>query len=139
MVCVYCGEKTDVTNSRPQKRNNQVWRRRECQGCGAIFTTHEAIDLSSALLVQPKGRGGSPGPFLPDLLFTELLLALQHRKDCYTAAREITSAVTARLLHLPNKPVFNTVEISRETAKVLGRFDKRAWMRYQADHPSLQG
>src|SRR3954470_2864308 len=135
MVCIYCGAKTQVSKSRLQKRSNQVWRRRFCSHCKAIFTTHEAIDLSSTLLVD---SGGHVGPFLPDMLFTEVLLALQDRKDRYLAAREVTNTVIKQLLKLPEKPVYKPEQISLAAGRVLKRLDKRAWLRFAADHPSLQ-
>jgi transcriptional repressor NrdR len=135
MVCTYCGKETRVTNSRLQKRSNQVWRRRQCEACRAVFTTHEAIDMSQSLLVDSNG---SQSPFLSDMLFADLLQALSHRKDNFIAARELTSTITQKLLKLPDKPFFNTKTISKTSADVLKRFDKRAWLRYSADHPSLQ-
>ncbi len=135
MVCVYCGADTKVNNSRLQKRSNQVWRRRQCLACKAVFTTHEAIDLPTTLLVD---SGGRMKPFLPDLLFTEVLLALQDRKQPYEAAREVTSTVIKNLLKLPDKPLFQPSQISRETAVVLSRLDRRSWLRYAAEHPSVQ-
>jgi transcriptional repressor NrdR len=135
MNCIYCGNDTQVTNSRLQKRSNQVWRRRQCKTCGAVFTTHEAIDLSQTLLV---GSGASMGPFLPDLLFTDVLLALQDRKDAYVAAREVVSTTVQNLLKSSQSPSFTPKKISEATAKVLKRLDKRAYLRYTAEHPSLQ-
>lgn len=135
MVCVYCGGETEVTNSRKQKRSNQVWRRRRCEACSAIFTSHEALDLSSALMVS---SGGSTKPFLVDMLFTEVLLALQDRKDCYVAAREVTSTVISQLFKPPAEAVIEAKQISETTSKVLKRLDRRAYLRYLAEHPSLQ-
>jgi transcriptional repressor NrdR len=132
MVCLYCGSETKVINSRRQKRNNQVWRRRKCLACGAVFTTHEAIELESALSVSKDGR---PTPFLPDLLFSELISALRHRQDAYTAAREVLGTIVKRLLALPQKPAFSSSDITAATTEVLKRFDRRAWQRYSADHP----
>jgi transcriptional repressor NrdR len=135
MVCAYCGNETKVTNSRLQKRNNQVWRRRQCLRCSAIFTTHEAIDLSQALLVD---LGASTQPFLADKLFTDVLAALKDHRGRYIAAREITSTVTKNLLKNRQSPSFGPKAISNATAEVLKRFDKRAWLRYVAEHESLQ-
>lgn len=134
MLCIYCEGETSVTNSRKQKRNNQIWRRRKCEACGAVFTSHEAIDLSSALMVD----SGRSAPFVSDIIFTEALLALQDRKDCYLAAREVTSTVIRELLKLPGVPRIEPKQISQATAKVLKRLDKRAYLRYLAEHPSLQ-
>lgn len=135
MLCIYCSGETNVTNSRKQKRNNQIWRRRRCEACEAVFTSHEAIDFSSALMVSSRS---STHPFLTDMLFTEVLLALQDRKDCYKAAREVTSTVIGQLLKPPVATVIETKQISQAAAKVLKRLDKRAWMRYAAEHSSLQ-
>lgn len=135
MVCTYCGHETKVTNSRLQKRSNQVWRRRQCKACNAIFTTLEAVDLPKTLIVDSRGRSE---PFLPDKLYAEVLLALQDRKDAYEAAREVTNTVISELLKLPGHPVFEPQQISQETAKVLKRFDRRCWLRFVSEHPSIQ-
>ena len=134
MVCIYCGGETKVTNSRLQRRNNQVWRRRECLACQSVFTTHESVELESALSVSKDGQSE---PFLPDLLLKELMIALNHRKDVYVASREVLGTIVGKLLILPQKPLFKPADIAETTAKVLKRFDKRAYLRYVADHPSL--
>lgn len=135
MVCVYCCGGTKVTNSRLQKRNNNVWRRRRCLACGAIFTTHEGVELESALVVAKNGQNQ---PFLADLLLKELMDTLKHRNDVYTASRELLGTIVRRLLALPDRPVFSTDDIAKVTSEVLKRFDRRAHLRYLADHPSLQ-
>jgi transcriptional repressor NrdR len=135
MVCVYCGGETKVSNSRLQKRSNQVWRRRQCLVCGSVFTTHEVLELESALSVD---KGGQLEAFMPDLLLKELHSALRDRKDVYAASREVLATIIQTLLRLPQKPVFKPADISKTTAEVLKRFDKSAYLRYVADHPSLQ-
>ena len=135
MVCVYCDSKTRVTNSRLQKRSNQVWRRRQCKACRAVFTTLEATDLPTTLIVDSRGHSE---PFLPDKLYTEVLLSLQDRKDAYVAAREVTNTVIKELLKLPGRPLFNSEQISRVAGDVIKRLDRRAYLRYAAEHPSLQ-
>jgi transcriptional repressor NrdR len=136
MRCLYCFADTEVTNSRLQRRSNNVWRRRQCKACRAVFTTHEAIDLSSAMSVA---KNGHKEPFKTDLLFTELLLALQDRKKCYDDAREATHTIIQKLLKLPSKPLFEAHQISRVTADVLLKLDHRAYLRFVSEHPSLQG
>ncbi|HET9722008.1 MAG TPA: hypothetical protein VFP32_03190 [Candidatus Saccharimonadales bacterium] len=133
MICLYCGGDTKVTNSRLQKRNNQVWRRRSCLKCGAVFTTHESVELESALSVEKSGRFE---PFLPDLLLDELISAMRHRKDVYTASGEVMGTIVRRLLALPQKPRFSSQDITRTTSEVLKHFDRRAYLRYIADHPA---
>ena len=78
-------------------------------------------------------------PFLPDLLLKELMMAMRHRKDVYTASREVLATIVRRLLRLPGKPVFRAPDITRVTTEVLKRFDRRAYLRYSADHPLTLG
>lgn len=135
MVCIYCGGQTKVTNSRLQRRNNQVWRRRRCLACQSVFTTHEVIELQSALSVDKNGQNE---PFEPGLLLNELVSALAHRKDVYMASGELLGTIVRKLLSLPQKPLYKPADISKTAAEVLKRFDRRAYLRYLADHPSLQ-
>ena len=134
MVCVYCGYETRVTNSREQKRSNKVWRRRKCLRCLAIFTTLEEADYSIALRVEEDNQFK---PFLTDLLYTEVLVALEHRKTAYSDARELTSTIIKNLLASPASPLFKPSDISKATADVLKKFDTRAWHRFAAEHPSV--
>lgn len=56
MECPYCHKQlTSVQNSRPTKTNTQIWRRRYCQNCKEIFTTHEIIDLSHLMVIKKSG------------------------------------------------------------------------------------
>jgi len=127
MVCIYCGGDTKVINSRLQKRNNQVWRRRQCLVCKSVFTTHEQIEYSSALSVETSGV---PRPFMPGLLLNELYHVLGHRKDVYTASEEIFGTVVRSLIRLPGSPLFTTSDITEATSGALKRFDRRAYLRY---------
>jgi hypothetical protein len=65
-------------------------------------------------------------------------LALQDRKDVYTASREVLGTIVRKLLALPQKPLYKPGDISKTTAEVLKRFDRRAYLRYLANHHSLQ-
>lgn len=57
MQCPYChSDQIFVTNSRTTKKNSQTWRRRRCQKCHSLFTTHEIIDLSHLVVVKKSGK-----------------------------------------------------------------------------------
>ena len=135
MVCIYCGGKTQVENSRPQKRLNQVWRRRECTQCHAVFTTEEAAELGTSISVR-AGTGGSVSPFNRDKLFVSILKAVGHRKTAVDDASALCATVIAKLLHATDQAAVSPADIVRTTVRVLKNFDSAAGVQYQAYHPN---
>ena len=131
MVCIYCGGKTAVANSRPQKRSMQTWRRRQCTACGAIFTTIEGADLSTSLVVR---AGSTVEPFLRDKLFISILRAIGHRTEPLQDAGGLTATVIAQLLHTDAKASYTAHNIAVLTHTMLERFDTAAAVQYQAYH-----
>jgi transcriptional repressor NrdR len=132
MVCVQCGQKTDVINSRPQRRTNQVWRRRACQSCGAVFSTQETADYSGAWVVL--GASKHPAPFSRDRLFLSLYDSCRHRTTALRDAAALADTVISKL-----QPHIKDGALAREyivtTAQVaLTRFDPVAGMHYAAYH-----
>src|SRR5664279_3068123 len=94
MVCVYCGNDTQVTNSRLQKRNNAVWRRRTCKECSATITTLERIDLETAVMVVDESVHT---PFSRDKLFISIYNSCKHRKSAQADASGLTDTIISRL------------------------------------------
>ena len=133
MVCIYCTRKTQVTNSRPQKRLGQVWRRHRCMACEAVFTTIETPDLTSAVLVASRG---APKAFSRDKLLVSLLASLGHRGDAVEAAGALTATITAKLLRTSGSAEIKATDITRIATEVLSRFDKTAAVHYAAYHPT---
>lgn len=57
MHCPHChSDQIFVTNSRSTKSDSQTWRRRRCQKCESLFTTHEVIDLSHLVVIKKSGK-----------------------------------------------------------------------------------
>src|SRR6187402_2380194 len=47
MFCINCFHKsTNVTSSRQNKKQPVIWRRRQCDHCGTVFTTYERPSLA---------------------------------------------------------------------------------------------
>jgi transcriptional repressor NrdR len=132
MVCIYCGSETQVTNSRHQKRANQVWRRRKCVNCGAIFSTLEGVNTSQALSVQKKN---GLEPFSRDTLLITVYDSLRHRKTALQDATALTSTIISTLTPLADNAVIDRDVIVTVTITILQRFDKPAATHYQAFHP----
>jgi len=131
MVCIHCGQDTQVINSRPQKRLNQIWRRRKCPE-GHIYTTLETADYEAVWRVREQNR--TLTPYSRDILFLSLLKALEHRKTAVADAGALADAITAKLTAPGHDAVIPVSQIISNTQVVLNRFDKVASVLYQAHH-----
>jgi transcriptional repressor NrdR len=131
MNCIYCGGDTSVENSRPQKRSNSVWRRRECKLCGVIFTSNESLDLSGSIIVKSAGLSE---PFSRDKLFTSIHDSLKHRKSPVSDATALTDTILRQVLTLVTSPEVQKQQIATICHKTLLNFDKAAATHYAAFH-----
>ena len=132
MVCIYCSEPTQVTNSRHQKRSNTVWRRRRCTRCAALFTTTESPDSGKALSVT---SGSSSQAFLRDNLLLSVYESLKHRKTALADATALTDTILITIYATANDATIARDSIVDITSTVLKRFDAAAATSYSAFHP----
>jgi transcriptional repressor NrdR len=134
MVCIYCGNtKTQVTNSRLQKRVNTIWRRRSCSKCLAVFTTIEQPDLSTTIAVRMSSK--TLLPLQRDKLLVSIYDSCKHRATAYEDATELTKTCIADIIQSAVSGVVDRNAIVAITGSVLDRFDKVAATMYRAYHP----
>lgn len=135
MVCIYCGKKTKVTNSRPQARLGKTWRRRECTACHAVFTCLEQVALTDVL--RAKKRSGTIEHFERDKLFLSIYRSVDHLEDPIRIARELTDTILGKLFYKkPMSPIIATTEVAAAATQTLKAFNAAASVRYlsfQAD------
>lgn len=137
MVCLYCGKKTSVTNSRLQKNSNQTWRRRKCYSCKSIVTTIEKFQLNSMLTVVK--HNATYEPFSDDKLFVSILKAIEHLPTPIITARALTDTTLNSITKdKPLKPQISTKQIALHTSKVLKNFDAAASIKYLSFQTSLK-
>jgi transcriptional regulator NrdR family protein len=132
MVCLHCGGSTRVTNSRSLKRPNQVWRRRQCDLCGSIFTTHEVAQYSAEWLVQDSDR--QLKPFSRDQLLLSIHKSCEHRPSALHDASSLTDTVINKLTPLVNDGQLLASTITHTVQVALNRFDPAASVHYHAFH-----
>ena len=132
MVCVHCGHKTQVINSRPQRRTNQVWRRRLCIDCGALFSTTEAADYSALWAV--KQPSGSLQPFSRDKLLLSLHRSCQHRSTAVADAASLADTIITKLRAQATGGHLSPRQIAQTAQVALNRFDAASSVHYQAMH-----
>ena len=57
MRCPFCAhEDSQVKDSRPSEDSASIRRRRQCEGCGARFTTFERVQLRELTVVKKDGE-----------------------------------------------------------------------------------
>ena len=57
MRCPFCaGEGSQVKDSRPSEDGAAIRRRRQCEACGARFTTFERVQLRDLVVVKKDGK-----------------------------------------------------------------------------------
>jgi transcriptional regulator NrdR family protein len=136
MVCIYCGSPTSVNNSRLQRHNNHVWRRRSCTGCKSVFTTIERPDLSGSFVVGTSGaQKGQLKPFNRDKLFLAIYECCKHRPDALEEASSLTQTVINQLvLEKRENGLIERAEIAQKTFNSLERLDTAAAAIFAAYH-----
>jgi transcriptional repressor NrdR len=88
MRCPFCAhEDSQVKDSRPSEDGAAIRRRRQCEGCGARFTTFERVQLRDLTVVKKDGKRE---PFDRD----KLARAIGHA----TRKREVDAAKIDRLI-----------------------------------------
>ncbi len=129
MKCLYCKGTTRVTNSRPQKRSNAIWRRRKCLQCGNVVSTTESINYESALRVRLKS--GKLVVFDPYVLLISVYDSLKHRPTPVKDASALTQTIISQLV-AKSQAIISTQEIAQNTKLTLENFDKVAFVHYDA-------
>jgi transcriptional repressor NrdR len=57
MRCPFCGhDDSQVKDSRPTEDNTAIRRRRQCESCGARFTTFERVQLRDIIVVKSNDQ-----------------------------------------------------------------------------------
>lgn len=130
MVCIYCGGKTAVSNSRSSEKSLSTWRRRQCKSCKAVFTTRETPDLHESLRVNTSQN--TLRPFFRDKLMLSVYLSILHRKTALDDSTALIGTILPKVVAHSNRGVIDSKEIFEITLSVLRNFDKAGATYYQA-------
>ena len=77
MRCPFCAhDDSQVKDSRPTEDNTAIRRRRQCESCGARFTTFERVQLREIVVVK---SGGKREPFARGKIEQSVALACRKR------------------------------------------------------------
>jgi transcriptional repressor NrdR len=132
MFCINCFHKnTKVTNSRPNKKQPLIWRRRQCAKCGTIFTTYERPSLAdNKPVVLPNGKTDT---FNLGKLILSISKAFTHapQEAEYNA---LWLAQNVEDILSTEREVVTPEDIEAVTHMALKRFDELAAVQYAAQH-----
>jgi transcriptional repressor NrdR len=128
--CLYCSNETKVVNSRLQKRQNTTWRRRQCQNCKAIFTTHEQVDLDSSMSVVKYN--GEFEPFNGQKLRISIYDCLKHRKSVTSDSESIYDTIISKIINTIDGPSIKINDLQSIVTNTLKNFDSASAVHYSA-------
>ena len=95
MRCPFCAhEDSQVKDSRPSEDGASIRRRRECQDCGARFTTFERVQLRELTVVKSENRRE---PFDRGKLERSVAIAVRKRPVPQERIEKLVSSIQRQL------------------------------------------
>ena len=95
MRCPFCGhDDSQVKDSCPTEDGAAIRRRRQCEGCGARFTTFERIQLRELTVLKSEGRRE---PFEREKLERSVAVACRKRPIDQTRIDKLVSGIQRQL------------------------------------------
>jgi transcriptional repressor NrdR len=93
--CPFCAhEDSQVKDSRPTEDGAAIRRRRQCESCGARFTTFERIQLRELTILKSEGR---KEPFERDKLARSVAIACRKRPIEQARIDQMVSGIQRQL------------------------------------------
>jgi transcriptional repressor NrdR len=134
MRCPRCGEReTRVVDSRDLDEAS-IRRRRECETCGARFTTYERIESPRLVVVK---RDGSRQEFDREKLVSGFRKALTRRPLPDDAAEQAADAIEAQL-RAGGATEVDSSEIGKMAMERLRALDQIAYIRFASVYQSFE-
>lgn len=127
MRCPYCGhEDSQVKDSRPTEDGAAIRRRRQCEDCGARFTTFERIQLREVGVSKADGRRE---PFDREKLMRSVQIACRKRPIEAVRIERLVSGIQRQLETSGDNEV-KAAQIGAMVMEALKGFDSVAYIRF---------
>jgi transcriptional repressor NrdR len=127
MRCPFCGhEDSQVKDSRPTEDSSAIRRRRQCEGCGARFTTFERIQLRELTVVKSEGRRQ---PFAREKLERSVAVACSKRPIDAVQIEKLVSGIQRQLETLGESEI-ESAKIGEFVMAGLKGLDTVAYIRF---------
>jgi transcriptional repressor NrdR len=127
MRCPFCGhEDSQVKDSRPTEDGAAIRRRRQCEGCGARFTTFERIQLRELTVLKSEGRRE---PFEREKLERSVAVACRKRPIEPGKIEKMVSGIQRQLETLGESEI-ESARIGQYVMEGLKGLDTVAYIRF---------
>ena len=132
MRCPFCAhEESQVKDSRPSEDNTSIRRRRQCEGCGARFTTFERVQLREVMVVKSGGPGSEARrePFDRSKIEQSVALACRKRAIAQERIDRLVSGIQRQIETMGDAEV-ETRQIGEMVMEGLRQLDSVAYIRF---------
>ena len=127
MRCPFCShEDSQVKDSRPTEDGSAIRRRRQCEDCGARFTTFERAQLRELVVVK---SGGRREPFDRAKLDRSVATACRKRPVPAERIERVVSSIQ-RQLETGGENEINSAQIGEMVMESLKALDPVAYIRF---------
>ena len=131
MRCPFCShEASQVKDSRPTEDGASIRRRRQCEDCGARFTTFERVQLRELTVVK---SGERREPFDRSKLERSVSTALRKRPVAQERIDRLVSSIQ-RQLEVSGESEVASVRIGEMVMNGLKALDPVAYIRFASDY-----
>jgi transcriptional repressor NrdR len=126
MRCPFCAhEDSQVKDSRPSEDGAAIRRRRQCEACGARFTTFERVQLRDLTVVK---KNGEREPFDRDKLARSIAIACRKRDISPDRIDRLVSSIQRQLETRGDE--VRAAEIGEAVMEGLKALDHVAYIRF---------
>ena len=127
MRCPFClHDDSQVKDSRPTEDGTAIRRRRQCEGCGARFTTFERVQLRELVVVKKTGERET---FDRDKLMRSIEIACRKR-DLDSARLERLASGIQRQLETSGESEIPVERVGEAVMEGLKSLDSVAYIRF---------
>jgi transcriptional repressor NrdR len=125
--CPFCSHaETQVKDSRPTEDSASIRRRRQCEECGARFTTFERVQLRELTVVKSEGRRES---FDAEKLERSIAIACRKRPVEQSRVERLVTGIQ-RQLETMGEPEIPSARIGELVMDALQSLDNVAYIRF---------
>ena len=126
MRCPFCAhEDSQVKDSRPSEDGAAIRRRRQCEACGARFTTFERVQLRDLTVVK---KNGEREPFDRSKLERSIAIACRKRDVAPERVERLISSIQRQLETRGDE--VTTTQIGEAVMDALKAIDHVAYIRF---------